>query len=249
MIVHRRSPRTLRSVLMVVTDDLLIGERKGFPIEDCSRLTSDPARLFDLKVILLYVQGDYPAQRLACGFAHAGGCACHYCLDRSKFSSGVSRNVYGEYYRWLPPNDPERPAGASGTTEPPQPRTHVASCMDALQNEFAMTTKLQAAAKKGPIKDVTRNNIAKLNIKGVNWWCPLSALHLFDSVWDFVYDIMHALDVFKRHIVPSMKGERQPKASYVETEGNYDDEEKARRKALNALARKEFTKASEVIVN
>ena len=43
---------------------------------------------------------------------------------------------------------------------------------------------------------------------------------MFDVVWDFVFDIMHAADVFKRYIVPTMKGERVPKPKLLDTNGH-----------------------------
>ena len=247
-----RSPRTLRSVMMVITDDFLIGEGRGYPIQDCSRRVGDPSRLFDLKFILLYVQGDYPAQRLASGFSHAGKCACHYCLDESTRNNGVSRNVYGNYYRWLPLNDQKRPDGAAKTTSPPPTRTSNETSMVALENEFVLSAKLQAAQARAhvqhvEVKESTRKNIAKTNVQGVNWWCPLTALYGFDAVWDFVFDIMHAADVFKRHIVPTMKGERAPtQPVYLVINDTFPPLEIARRKTQNDLTHKQHAKACEV---
>ena len=60
----------MRAVMSVIADDLHVGETTGYPVVDCSRPLGDPDRLFNMKVVLLYVCADFPAQRLASGFAH-----------------------------------------------------------------------------------------------------------------------------------------------------------------------------------
>jgi hypothetical protein len=107
--------------------------------------------------------------------------------------------------------------------------------MDGLLNEAEVAAKLQFAAQRNQLTDQRRDTYAELQTNGVNRWCPLAALHLFDVVWDFVFDIMHAADVFKRYIVPSMKGERVPvkKAPLNTDEQKHTQEEIQRRKRQN----------------
>ena len=232
------------AVLSVVADDLHSGEQQGYPVADCSRPDNDPARHFNLKTILLYVSADYPAQRLASGFAHSGALACHYCTDNAAYNYGVSTCIHDKYYRWLPANDPGRLGlGPSG---PPAERTHDTVCEDGLINDAEMAITLQRAAEKNKLTDTRRDGIGKMHIAGVNRWCPLAALHMFDVVWDFVFDIMHAADVFKRYVVPTMKGERVPKPKLLDTNGQ-TGESLQRCAQRNKDARKKHAEAVEVL--
>jgi hypothetical protein len=217
--------------MTVIADDLHVGEQLGYSIVDGSRLEGDPSRHFRLKTILLYVSADYPAQRLACGFAHSGKYSCHYCIEKAEFNFGVNRCVHDKFYRWLPAGDSAR----QDASAPPRVRTHETVCMDGLLNEAEVAAKLQFAAQRNQLTDQRRDTYAELQTNGVNRWCPLAALHLFDVVWDFVFDIMHAADVFKRYIVPSMKGERVPvkKAPLNTDEQKHTQEEIQRRKRQN----------------
>jgi len=221
-------------VLSVVTDDLLIGERQGYRVVDMSRPLDCHSREFYLKVVLLYVQGDYPAQSISCGLMHSGKPACHYCLEEGVYVRGINRVVFRDYYRWLPPGHPLR----KGRTETaPPPRTAASVRLDGLENEGAVNAYYQNIFdKKGSIKDSTRETQRGKHIRGVKWFCPLSLLYLFDVIWDFVYDMMHGLHVFPRNIIPVMKGERtanQPKILKTET---YEGDELKRRKDENRQA-------------
>jgi hypothetical protein len=217
--------------MMIIADDLHVGEQQGYPVVDGSRLEGDPSRYFNLKTILLYVSADYPAQRLACGFTHSGKWSCHYCIEKGEFNHGVNRCVHDKFYRWLPANDPAR----KDDSTPPPVRNHESVCMQGLLNEAELTAKLQHAARINQLSDQRRDTYADLQTDGVNRWCPLAVLYLFDVVWDFVFDIMHAADVFKRYIVPSMKGDRVPlkKAPLNTDEGRHTPEELERRSRIN----------------
>jgi hypothetical protein len=72
---------------MVIADDLHIGETRGYRVYDSTRLAGDSDRIFFLKVILLFVQGDYPAQAKCSGMTHAGRYCCHWCLFQVFFFS------------------------------------------------------------------------------------------------------------------------------------------------------------------
>jgi hypothetical protein len=234
----------LCAVLSVVADDLHSGEQQGYPLADCSRPDDDPARHFNLKTILLYVSADYPAQRLASGFAHSGALACHYCTDNAAYNYGVSTCIHDKYYRWLPANEPNR----LGPNGPPAERTHDTVCADGLVNDAEMASKLQRAARRNNLTDIRRDGIAAVHIAGVNRWCPLAVLHMFDVVWDFVFDVMHAADVFKRYIVPTMKGERVPKPKMLDTNG-HTGESLQRCARRNKDARQQNAVAVEVTIS
>ena len=232
--------------MTIIADDLHVGEQHGYPVVDGSRLEGDPSRHFHLKTILLYVSADYPAQRLACGFAHCGTYSCHYCIEKADFNRGVNRCVHDKFYRWLPADDNARP----DTSAPPRVRTHETVCMDGLLNEAEVTAKLQFAAQRNQLTDQRRDTIAALHTNGVNRWCPLAALHLFNVVWDFVFDIMHAADVFKRYIVPSMKGDRVPKKKppLNTVDEKHTQDELLRRRRLNNAAERCEAIAVEVVL-
>ena len=47
-----------------------------------------------------------------------------------------------------------------------------------------------------------------LNTTGVKEWCPLSALHLFDIIWDIMPDLMHMIKgLLKDHLLKLLLGE------------------------------------------
>ena len=237
-----RSPRTLRAVMTVIADDFHVGETRGYPVLDCTKDVDDRARSFRLKTVLLYVSADYPAQRLASGFSHSGKEACHYCEEVGRYSSGVSTIVHGDFYRWLPAGDPDRDGKTDG---PPMERNNARACVDALRNEAVVTENLQRATTRNQLSDQRRNHYAKTHVHGINNWCPLAVLDLFDVIWDFVFDIMHAADAFKRFVVPTMKGERRPTMLLLATDGHVGAELETR-KSKNRESRKDHDNANKV---
>jgi hypothetical protein len=121
-------------------------------------------------------------------------------------------------------------------------------CADGLVNDAEMASKLQRAARRNKLSDIRRDGIAAMHIAGVNRWCPLAVLHMFDVVWDFVFDVMHAADVFKRYIVPTMKGERVPRPKMLDTTG-HTGESLARCARRNKAARQQNAVAVEVTIS
>ena len=242
-------------MLYVVTDDLLIGERQGYRVMDHSKPIGDPAREFHLKVVLLYVQGDYPAQKISCGYMHAGLYPCHYCSGQASFEPGISRCVEKDYYRWLPQNDSQRD-GRNG--QPSSIRTAASVRMDGLENEGAVAAHYQKIFDRlGIVKDSTRETLRKRHVRGVKWFCSLSLLYMFDVVWDFVYDLMHGLNIFEAVIIPSMKGVKPapPRMVLVDykVQGEdkrkmYEGEELNRRKKRNQDAKRVHTLALKVLI-
>ena len=224
---------------MVVADDLAIGEEVGYKVFDVSRSPSDPNHAFFLKVILLFMQGDYPAQGKASGMMHAGGYCCHWCMHVASNNRGVMRMVSGKYDHYLPQNHPKR--GASSPREP-EPRLHAATCKDALKNQMRRDTRVRLNPRDVEMEDKTKH------IRGAKEWCPLAKLHLFDVIWDFVPDMMHLVQgVLKTYIVQTMKGSRAVKVPKpLKTEG-FQGDALAKRNKLNRDALHEYKEAVKVL--
>ena len=66
------SPLSLQPLLTVFSDEMHRLYHKGIWIEDASRSSSDPDRMFLMKVMLLYWIGDYPGLGEICDFR----CVC-----------------------------------------------------------------------------------------------------------------------------------------------------------------------------
>jgi hypothetical protein len=66
-----------------------------------------------------------------------------------------------------------------------------------------------------------------------------------EVIWDFVFDIMHAADAFKRYVVPTMKGERRPTMLLLATDGHVGAELE-RRKTKNRETRRDHDSANKV---
>ena len=96
-----RKTSHLCAIHHAITDDLL-GWQTGTETEDHSRPPEDPERFFLLRVILLYWCGDYPGQGEASGFSHnpMNKKACHWCDIVGKYSKGIGRQKFGDYYRY-----------------------------------------------------------------------------------------------------------------------------------------------------
>jgi hypothetical protein len=225
------------AVLSVVADDLHKGEQKGYLVTDASRMPGDPSREFRVKVILLFMQGDYKAQALNCGQTHQGGFPCHWCKHNASKISGVGRTVSGDYGSYYPRHHQNRPANAPAE---PAPRTHHETCVAGITTGAARDRLLQS--------DNVQAGIG--HIAGVKVWCPLAALELFDVVWDFVPDMMHiVLNLLKVYVVRNIKGERKIKAPTLLTLVGYEDEEKGRRKRQNQQTTRVYEKAKKVITS
>jgi len=69
----------MTAFMVVLTDELLWAETDGFRTVDHSKTTSDPDRVFWMKVILLFWVGDYPGLAKCSHMKHAGFYACHWC--------------------------------------------------------------------------------------------------------------------------------------------------------------------------
>lgn len=155
-----------------------------------------PGRYFSCRAVLLYWTGDYPAQAAVSG-THSK--QCHWCSVKSVNSPEITRRCWDRYRRYLGPQhsfrmDVDR-FGSVETDEPPPTRTHAQYVDDAYAQQ-----RYRGFAKYQPYKTT-----------GVKEVSPLHFLPLFDIVWDVMPDMMHIVpDLFKGHIVPMLRGQRDP---------------------------------------
>ena len=77
----------------------------------------------------------------------------------------------------------------------------------------------------------------------------MSALSLFDVVWDIVPDMMHIIKgLIEKYVVNTMKGKRNVKPPKPLVTEGYDGSALTGRVESNRVALQEFTTAQEVIV-
>ena len=189
-----RDISTLSGVLMLVAQDLYVGYHAGFTCEDYNLPFDSPQRLFQCKVCLLYITGDYPALAKMTGFVHAGSVPCHWCLFQGKKDMAINRIDSGTFRRWLPARSANRAAGGNfdmAEHRPPPPlREHHASVRTGV-----LGSNHTGAQKHHPA-----------HTTGISEWCPLVVIPLFDIIFDAPGDAMHLVLWFKRNMIPAMKG-------------------------------------------
>ena len=195
--VHRkrRDITTLSGILMLIAEDLHKAYYDGVTCQDNSQPSNSSERVFQCKVCLLLVVGDYPALAKITGFSHSGNFHCHWCMQNSMKDMAVSRHACGDFRRWLPRNSPQRNAGGNFRTNetrgPPPLREH----------DSCVYTGMLASCWTGRAKDHPATT------HGISHWCPLVEAPLFDVVWDVCGDLMHAVKYYNAHVVKCMKGE------------------------------------------
>ena len=164
--------------MTVMVDELLWGETHGFTIVDHSKDLNDPNRVFQLKVILLFWVGDYPGLAKCASMKHAGAYGCHWC-KAFFFPHSPGHNVCIHNRRYLRQNHPYR-TDARWTCQEPRasPPLRTTEEVKAVQREI---TDMQ----QGPEK--TR----KQKASGIEGFCLLLLLDMFDIVWDMLPDMMH----------------------------------------------------------
>ena len=222
-----------------MADDLKFGEETGYLVTDASRALGDPSRVFRVKVILLFMQGDYKAQALNCGQTHQGGHPCHWCEHNPPKIAGVSRHVCGDYGSYYPLFHNERPANAP---DEPTQREHHKTCFDGI---------LTAAARDRRVTAPNSRRVAAADKltekKGIKEWCPLAALAFFDVIWDFVPDMMHMIyNILKIYVVKLIKGVRMVKRPKLLKLVGFEGDELRERKMKNRATKLEYKNAFEV---
>ena len=243
MLVYR-DVSTLSGVLMLLTEDMDIGYKKGFKCFDVAESAEDRC-VFMCKVCLLCVGGDTPALGLLSGFTHAGGAHCHYCKIISAKDMALNRMYPGHFRQWLGRQNSMRLGGRSTTAErrmPPELR-EPDECVPIMASARCWI----GVANQHPSKTT-----------GIYNWCPLVRLPLFDVIWDITADLMHHIQYYPRHAVKAMKGNVVIKASMLSLQvkgtafrepGNLEAETARRKKEnMRRVARVAATEEVKVVV-
>ena len=168
----------MRAFMTVFVDECLWGETEGFRIVDHSKDVSDPDRIFWLKVILLFWVADYPGMAKCAAMKHAGAYGCHWCKGFF-FPHSTGHNVCIHNRRRLRHSHPYRKDARWGpheTRDPPPLRT--AEEVEAQSREIS-------DMEEGPAK------ARKQKATGIDGYCLLVLLAMFDIVWDMLPDMMH----------------------------------------------------------
>jgi hypothetical protein len=173
-----RDPPSMRAFMTVFVDELLWGETEGFRIVDHSKALDDPDRVFWMKVILLFWVGDYPGLGKCASMKHAGAYGCHWCKAYF-FPHSPGHNVCIHNRRFLRPNHPYRTDERWGTRE-----TRDAPPLRTTDEVEAQALEIHNMPE-GPAKD------RKKTSTGIDDFCLLMLLSLFDFVWDMLPDMMH----------------------------------------------------------
>jgi len=168
----------MEAFMTVFVDELLWGETEGFRTIDHSKDLSDPDRVFWLKVILLFWVGDYPGLEKCAAMKHAGRYGCHWCMGYF-FAHSRGHNVCIHNRRNLRPNHPYRTDARWGpheTRAPPPLRT-----TDEVESQSREISNMEEGAAK----------VKKQRATGIDGFCLLLMLSMFDIVWDMLPDMMH----------------------------------------------------------
>ena len=239
---HKVDPKSIQCVLLVMTDELLVGQDTGFPMRDFSRPVDDPEHYFMLKVVLLFFMGDYPGQGKVSNMKHSGAQACHWCHHDFEYHS-KGHNVARATRQHLPTGHTYRQDDSFPEPEekpPPATRTHQGVCDKAAELEGLRGPQLEQAQKTS----------------GVYGACELRRLHLFNIIWDICGDMMHLMSgMWGRRVMPMFKGEftqaypKKPGETHADGEGGqmpYNNDEQAARTRGYDKAKHEWAKVKQV---
>jgi hypothetical protein len=164
--------------MTVFVDELLWGETDGFRTVDHSKAQSDPTRVFWLKVILLFWVGDYMGLGKCAHMKHAGAYGCHWCKGYF-YPHSQGHNVCIHNRRNLRPNHPFRSDDRWSHQESRGP--------------IPLRTSTEVETKSKEISDMPDGSAkeARQRSTGINGFCFLLMLNMFDIVWDMLPDMMH----------------------------------------------------------
>jgi hypothetical protein len=168
----------MQAFMTVFVDEMLWGETDGFKTVDHSKELSDPERVFWLKVILLFWVGDYPGLAKCAAMKHAGAYGCHWCKGFF-YRHSPGHNVCIFNRRNLKISHRFRKDLRWGPTELREPhplRTSV---------EVERQSREISNMAEGPEKDRAQTRT------GIDGFCLLLLLSMFDIVWDMLPDMMH----------------------------------------------------------
>ena len=241
----RRDPPSLGALHQLLVDNFLVGQDTGFPTTDHSKPRGHHERIFWMKVVLLFIIGDYPGLGKMANMLHSGRFGCHWCMH--SFNTYTPGNLVAlGNRRHCPQTHPIRKDHRFDQEEErlaPKTRTHSATTAKAQEIEDFVGTK------KG------KETLQKTSgIYGVNLF---SLLLLFDVIWDMLPDMMHNLKgLWERWLMPAFKGEKltspptKPLMTYIHRGKSYEytAEEQKQRKAAYALKKKRYVETKRVNV-
>jgi hypothetical protein len=168
----------MTAFMVVFLDEILWGETDGFRTVDHSKDPSDPDRVFWLKTILLYFVGDYPGLAKCAHMKHAGFYACHWCWGYF-FSHSPGHQVCINNRRNLRATHPYRKDARWGA---PEERDSIPL---RTRDEHELQSREINEMEDGPLKT------EKQRATGINGFCLLMMVGMFDIVWDMLPDMMH----------------------------------------------------------
>jgi hypothetical protein len=169
----------MTAAMVVFVDELLTAETEGFRIVDHSKAPSDPARVFWMKVVLLYWVGDYPGIGKIAGMKHAGRQGCHWCKGFF-YAHSPGHNVCIHNRRNLRPNHPYRRDARWGEHEFRDPVP--------LRNK---TEVEQQAREISQMEYESKEQEKKQTETGIDGFCMFMMLQHFNIVEDMLPDMMH----------------------------------------------------------
>jgi hypothetical protein len=173
-----RDPPCMRAFMTVLVDEMLWGETYVFRIVDHCKDISDPDRVFWMKVILLFWVGDYPGLAKCAAMKHAGAYGCHWCKGYF-YPHSPGHNVCIFNRRNLRPNHPYRTDDRWG---PPENRT---------PHPLRTTEEVEAKSREIDEMDAGPDKVREQTSTGIDGFCLLLMLGMFDIVWDMLPDMMH----------------------------------------------------------
>ena len=168
----------------LIVDDFLRGESEGWTVRDHSRPPGSPGEWFNVRTVLLFWSGDYPALGKACGFSHAGGRFCHWCAVNRFHDPVLNRVRLPSVRRFLPESHHLRSSALYDREEhgpAPEDGTHASVVRSARQHRACLTK----AAHDRLTSDT-----------GIREETSLSMLYKWDLVWDMTLDGMHLVAGF-----------------------------------------------------
>jgi hypothetical protein len=182
--------------MAVLVDDLLFSYKHGYAIRDSIREED-----FRLRCIVLLWCGDYQGQAKISNMKHSGLYACHWCwhpfIKRLKTTGS---NHADNNRRYMDQDDidrwdtrygevPEDPAENS----PPALRTHAGICKQGRKLHKCTGTKAEHKRQQDAC--------------GINGFCVLALLPMFDMARDICLDWMHVIkNNFEDHLLKLFAG-------------------------------------------
>jgi hypothetical protein len=175
----------------VLVDDLLYSYRHGYAVRDSLREED-----FRCRCIVLLWCGDYQGQGKIANMKHSGLFGCHWCMHPFRKRLGTSGSNHADNNRRnMAPDDPLRWDDEYGGDKedanenvPPHARTHAGICEVGRRLSNFEGTKAERERQQ--------------EATGINGFCVLGLLPMFDMAWDILLDWMHVIkNIFEDHLL------------------------------------------------